>query len=495
MRLLARLLVIVSFGFLFSLPAAHPQPMLVDKDLTSLLKQYDDYTIRFGEGEESLYAFIDPKCPFSKKFVATFFQNKQMQKKYTLRLFLYELIKLDSHEYIKLILSSNRKELLLKKIMIHDFKPKEDDFIEYRDREEKRVVADIKQIITLAQQLKVNKRPFLIINGKVVGADAHSGRDMMISPEEAIGLVGKEDVVFVNGEEHSEFMNQHIKNSVSMPAKTLRAVNLLGQSDCSPLYRCLDDAQNYIRSKGITNDTLVIAYSSSLGPKAFGVYAFFKSYGHHKLKVLNGGMEALKKADINHKEYLILKKRYQEAIAKEDKKILKKRLSVMKKRISLSNGKERVSQPSHYRIDMKTINYDYIADKYEILNAVNDIKKSGKKSHYAIIDTRNIAEIIGKKKIGGVARGGHIPGAVFIEWNRVIDPANKRSLKPKKALKKLFAQFGITKDKKIYTYCHVGAGRNSHILAALELLGYKNIKLYTGSWNEWGNDLNMPSVR
>jgi thiosulfate/3-mercaptopyruvate sulfurtransferase len=55
-------------------------------------------------------------------------------------------------------------------------------------------------------------------------------------------------------------------------------------------------------------------------------------------------------------------------------------------------------------------------------------------------------------------------------------------------LKKL----GITKDKKIYTYCHVGAGRGSYFYTVLKLLGYKHVKVYTGSWDEWGNDQNLP---
>ena len=34
---------------------------------------------------------------------------------------------------------------------------------------------------------------------------------------------------------------------------------------------------------------------------------------------------------------------------------------------------------------------------------------------------------------------------------------------------------------------HVGAGRGSYIATVLEKLGYKNVKVYTGSWDEWGD--------
>ena len=53
-------------------------------------------------------------------------------------------------------------------------------------------------------------------------------------------------------------------------------------------------------------------------------------------------------------------------------------------------------------------------------------------------------------------------------------------------------KMGITKDKTIYAYCHVGAGRGSYFYTVLKLLGYKDVKVYTGSWDEWGNDMNLP---
>jgi thiosulfate/3-mercaptopyruvate sulfurtransferase len=62
-------------------------------------------------------------------------------------------------------------------------------------------------------------------------------------------------------------------------------------------------------------------------------------------------------------------------------------------------------------------------------------------------------------------------------------------------MEQFFKSQGITKDKTIYAYCHVGAGRSSHIITALQLLGYDNVKVYTGSWDEWGNDMNLPIRR
>jgi thiosulfate/3-mercaptopyruvate sulfurtransferase len=148
-----------------------------------------------------------------------------------------------------------------------------------------------------------------------------------------------------------------------------------------------------------------------------------------------------------------------------------------------------------FKIDPKKINYDIIASKEDVLKAVQDIEKNGSSSQYMIIDTRRIEEIIGSSKLDNVARGGHIPNSKFMEWTNFSDATKKLSYKTEDEMKAALEKFGISRDKTIYTYCHVGAGRGSYIATVLEKLGYKNVKVYTGSWDEWGNDWNMPIRR
>jgi len=123
---------------------------------------------------------------------------------------------------------------------------------------------------------------------------------------------------------------------------------------------------------------------------------------------------------------------------------------------------------------------------------MEDILKNGKDSKFVIIDARGMAEIIGERKMDNVARGGHVPGSTFMEWNKISDMENKKSFKSATALKEVYAKYGITKDKTIYAYCMVGAGRGSEHITALKLLGYENIKVFTGSWDVWGNDMHLP---
>ena len=319
--------------------------------------------------------------------------------------------------------------------------------------------------------------------------------DILISADEAIKLIGKEKVMFVTGDSEDIFSTGHIKGSVEMYAHHLHHSSITGAMECAPLFMCVKEAEEYIGSKGISNDTLVIAYDDFKGPNATGVYAFFKSFGHDKIKILNGGRAAILDADPEQKIYDAIKERLK--VAKEDKALsdkLKEELKMQEKKLLVQKDGEKVT-PQKYVIDPKKINYAYIAGKNEMLEAVKDILAKGDKSQFAIVDARGFEEIMGERKMDNAARGGHIPGAKFIEWKNVTDFDKKLSFVEAQQLEKVFAKNGITKDKTIYAYCHVGAGRSSHIITALELLGYKNVKVYTGSWDEWANDMNLPIRR
>lgn len=58
-------------------------------------------------------------------------------------------------------------------------------------------------------------------------------------------------------------------------------------------------------------------------------------------------------------------------------------------------------------------------------------------------------------------------------------------------LSEMFKKQGVTKDKEIITYCQL-AVRASHTYFTLKMLGYPKVRVYNGSWGEWGNDPNLP---
>jgi len=100
-----------------------------------------------------------------------------------------------------------------------------------------------------------------------------------------------------------------------------------------------------------------------------------------------------------------------------------------------------------------------------------------------IIDARSKDEFEGT--IPRAARGGHIPTAINIDWNKNLEDG---SFKNDEGLASLYE---MSKDTQIVTYCQ-GAYRAANSFLALKKIGFKNVKVYLGSWGEWGNNLDLP---
>ncbi len=287
----------------------------------------------------------------------------------------------------------------------------------------------------------------------------------LISAEEALKLHGKSDVVFVMGDSLENFKEGHIPGSQHMESHGLQCTDFVGRMECPPLYMCVDEAEEFVGERGIGNDTLVIAYDDYRGPNATGIYHFFLIYGHSNVKILNGGLEAWKAAG-------------GEVATGEPRKPAAKRFSA--------------------NVDKRTIATK--ADMLEASNHITDlIDRTGSRegAEFALIDTRSMEEAIAGRKVDNVARGGHVPGATLMEWIQISGQDEMLSYpSDPEVLRERLERAGITPDKTIYTYCHVGAGRGSYYYVLLhELLGYPNVKVYTGGWNEWGNDMNLPIRR
>ena len=85
---------------------------------------------------------------------------------------------------------------------------------------------------------------------------------------------------------------------------------------------------------------------------------------------------------------------------------------------------------------------------------------------------------------------GHIPGAVRLDWQELVD-ADTRGVRPGDELRTLLADRGIHPDERVLLYCNT-ARRISHTYTVLRHLGFPNLAFYEGSLTEWeaeGNEL------
>ncbi len=85
---------------------------------------------------------------------------------------------------------------------------------------------------------------------------------------------------------------------------------------------------------------------------------------------------------------------------------------------------------------------------------------------------------------------GHIPGAANVPWGKAAN--DDGTFKTADELKALYQAEGVTDAKQVIAYCRIGE-RSSHTWFALtELLGFKNVQNYDGSWTEYGSLVGAP---
>ena len=107
-----------------------------------------------------------------------------------------------------------------------------------------------------------------------------------------------------------------------------------------------------------------------------------------------------------------------------------------------------------------------------------------------VLDARSPAEFRGEDV--RTKFGGHIPGAINIEWTENFGSATQ--LREPEVLAALYEAKGVKKDKEVYALCQTGQ-RSSVSYLVLRLLGYPKVGNYAGSWVEWGNDEATPKTQ
>jgi len=125
----------------------------------------------------------------------------------------------------------------------------------------------------------------------------------------------------------------------------------------------------------------------------------------------------------------------------------------------------------------------YYVSKEQVSDALN--------SNVVILDTRTSEEFSGKRQKKGATKAGRIPNSIHIDWAETINYNGNKHLKSLKELEIIYSKLNIKKNDSIIVYCHSGV-RSAHTTFVLtQLLGYKHVKNYDGSWTEWSyfNDL------
>lgn len=114
-----------------------------------------------------------------------------------------------------------------------------------------------------------------------------------------------------------------------------------------------------------------------------------------------------------------------------------------------------------------------------ILITRDELLLSIQNSEYVIVDNRS------EYAVTGDSMGGTIPGAIHFWWMEAFEERpDYFVLKSKDEIRALLEQKGIHENDNIVLYCET-APESALVFLILKELGYKNLKLYLGGYEEW----------
>jgi thiosulfate/3-mercaptopyruvate sulfurtransferase len=99
-----------------------------------------------------------------------------------------------------------------------------------------------------------------------------------------------------------------------------------------------------------------------------------------------------------------------------------------------------------------------------------------------LLDVRTSLEFEGAAGAHCDPRQGHIPGAVNLPLERILQCRSADEVR---------AVVGLETGAEIVAYCHVGS-RSGYAVQVLEGAGYR-ARNYVGSWHEWSREVEEPS--
>jgi len=258
---------------------------------------------------------------------------------------------------------------------------------------------------------------------------------MLISTNELNSKLDDENLLIIDTRSWDEYSGGHIPHAVNLDLFAFHWTDT-SKEGIKAFNRHM---ARLLSNVGVSYDKFIVFYDDVSGMLAARGVWLLEYFSHKNVVMLDGGMGKWKKD------------RY--AIEKQPNRY----------------------RPTRFR---PKINPDVLATYRYVLDNLSNPKVK-------IMDARTKDEYAGKAV--RAARAGHIPNAINVNWKDNLEKDGR--FKSSDALAKLYGK--IEKSDEIICYCQ-GGYRAANDYLALKKLGYKNVRVYLGSWYEWGNILDLP---
>jgi thiosulfate/3-mercaptopyruvate sulfurtransferase len=202
-----------------------------------------------------------------------------------------------------------------------------------------------------------------------------------------------------------------------------------------------------VRKLGIGSETHVICYDSNGGPgAAMRAWWTFRIFGHDRVSVLSGGLPKWQDEDrpTSTDETPIIEKHF---FSKFDPSLV----------LSFDQIMANVDSHEYQMVDARA------EGRY---NGTDEEPRAG-------------------------MRKGHIPGAINLPFQKLMDTENFMVMRPADDLQTIISDACIDLEKPLVSSCGSGVTAAPLVLA-LYLLGHTRAAIYDGSWTEWGSRDDTP---
>ena len=234
-----------------------------------------------------------------------------------------------------------------------------------------------------------------------------------------------------------EFKKGHIKGAVFFDIEKISDHTI----KTPHMFPRIKQFLSFLENHGISQNDKIIIYDQVGFFCSTRVWLTFKCFGFKNLKILNGGLQSWKKY-----KFALIKKAF---------------------------------TANKIKLNLKKASTNLIISQKEILEDLNH------KNNFKIVDARPEKRFLGlKSEPRPNLKKGNIKNSINIPFDKITNKDGK--LKNLEDLRNLiFNEKKLKKNNIIICYC--GSGITAcNIIFVLNILGYKKVKLYDGSWAEWG---------